>query len=144
MKRAKAKKRIFVALLVTVCWLFPECLSAQGGALGNPTGSFTHQSFGSDYTGSFTHQSFGSDYTGNFTHQSFGSNYTGNFTHQSFGSDFGGLFNHQSFGSNYEGNFTHQSFGDSAPLGSGLFVLLSAGMGYAAWKRKKQQINKKN
>ena len=98
------------------------------GALGQ-NGNFTHQSFGSDYTGNFTHQSFGSDYEGNFTHQSFGSDYSGDFTHQSFGSD-------------YEGNFTHQSFGDPAPIGGGLVFLLSAGLGYAAWKRKKQQINK--
>ena len=98
------------------------------GALGQ-NGNFTHQSFGSDYTGGFTHQSFGSDYTGNFTHQSFGSDYTGNFTHQSFGSD-------------YEGNFIHQSFGDPAPIGGGLVVLFAAGLGYAAMKRKKQQINK--
>lgn len=132
MKRAKLKKRISWAVLFMV-------LSIPCGAHGQ-NGNFTHQSFGSDYTGSFTHQSFGSDYTGSFTHQSFGSDYNGNFTHQSFGSVFGGLFNHQSFGSNYEGNFTHQSFGGTAPLGSGLLVLLSAGMGYAAWKRKKQQI----
>ena len=79
--------------------------------------------------GNFTHQSFGSDYTGGFTHQSFGSDYTGNFTHQSFGSD-------------YEGNFIHQSFGDPAPIGGGLVVLFAAGLGYAAMKRKKQQINK--
>ena len=79
---------------------------------------------------------------GNFTHQSFGSDYTGGFTHQSFGSDYEGLFSHQSFGSNYEGGFTHQSFGNPAPMGGGLFVLFAAGMGYAAWKRKKQQINK--
>lgn len=79
---------------------------------------------------------------GNFTHQPFGSDYTGTFTHQSFGSDYTGDFTHQSFGSDYEGNFTHQSFGDTSPIGSGLFVLFAAGVGYAAWKRKKQQINK--
>ena len=82
---------------------------------------------------------------GDFTHQSFGSDYEGVFGHQSFGSDNSdnGLFTHQSFGSDYQGDFGHQSFGYPVPIGSGLFVLLSAGMGYASWKRKKQQINKK-
>lgn len=100
-------------------------LSIPCGALGQ-NGNFTHQSFGSDYTGSFTHQSYGSDYTGGFTHQSFGSDYTGSFTHQSFGSD-------------NEGSFLHQSFGTDAPVGSGLLILLSAGAGYAAWKRKSKK-----
>lgn len=112
------------------------------GESGPFSGAFTHQSFGSDYEGLFSHQSFGSDYEGLFSHQSFGSDYEGLFSHQSFGSDYEGLFSHQSFGSDYEGGFIHQSFGGEAPLGSGLLVLLSAGMGYAAWKRKKQQINK--
>lgn len=134
MKQAKLKKRISMAVLLMV-------LSIPCGALGQ-NGNFTHQSFGSDYTGNFTHQSFGSDYTGNFTHQSFGSDYTGSFTHQSFGSNYTGDFTHQSFGSDYEGNFTHQSFGTDAPVGSGLLILLTAGVGYAVMKRKKQQIKK--
>ena len=131
MKQAKLRKRVFVAVLLMV-------LSLPLGALGQ-NGNFTHQSFGSDYTGSFTHQSFGSDYTGSFTHQSFGSDYTGCFTHQSFGSDYTGGFTHQSFGSNYEGNFIHQSFGGEAPLGSGLLILIAAGAGYAARKRKSKK-----
>ena len=96
------------------------------GVLGQD-GNFTHQSFGGEYTGNFSHQSFGGDYTGGFTHQSFGGDYTGGFTHQSFGGD-------------YTGDFTHQSFEDPAPIGSGLLVLIAAGLGYAASKRKKQQI----
>ena len=128
-------KNQYIILVLCMVLLIP-C-----GTVGQ-NGNFTHQSFGSDYTGDFTHQSFGSDYTGDFTHQSFGSDYTGDFTHQSFGSDYTGDFTHQSFGSDYEGNFTHQSFGDPAPLGGGLFVLFTTGLGYAAWKRKKQQINK--
>lgn len=134
MKRAKLRKLILEAVLLMA-------LSLPLGVLGQ-NGNFTHQSFGSDYTGSFTHQSFGSDYTGGFTHQSFGSDYTGGFTHQSFGTDYTGNFTHQSFGSDYEGNFIHQSFGDSVPLGGGIVVLFTAGLGYAAMKRKKQQINK--
>ena len=66
----------------------------------------------------------------------------GTFTHQTFGNDYDGTFTHQTFGNNHEGNFTHQTFGNDTPIGSGLLILLSAGMGYAAMKRKKQ--NKKN
>lgn len=135
-KQTKIRRNALALFLLVVA------LSFAPGAIGQ-NGIFTHQSFGSDYTGGFTHQSFGSDYTGSFTHQSFGSDYTGSFTHQSFGSDYTGTFTHQSFGSDYEGNFTHQSFGDNAPVGNGLLVLLTAGVGYAALKRKKQQINNK-
>ena len=108
MKRAKLKKRIFVAVLLMV-------LSLPLGALGQ-NGKFTHQSFGSDYEGNFGHQSFGSDNSNN------------------------GLFTHQSFGSDYQGDFGHQSFGNPVPIGSGLLVLIAAGLGYATSKRKKQQI----
>lgn len=132
MKQAKPKKRFFVAILLMV-------LSLPLGVLGQD-GNFTHQSFGGEYTGNFSHQSFGGEYTGNFTHQSFGIDLTGGFTHQSFGGDYTGGFTNQSFGGDYEGNFTHQSFEDPAPIGSGLLVLIAAGLGYAASKRKKQQI----
>ncbi len=65
----------------------------------------------------------------------------GSFSHQSFGANQAGIFTHQTFGNSHEGNFTHQTFGN-APLGSGWFILLSAGAGYAALKRRKQ--NKKS
>ncbi len=72
----------------------------------------------------------------------------GIFTHQTFGNDYDGTFTHQTFGNNQEGNFTHQTFGNGVPVGGGLFILLSAGIGYAATKRKKQdkknQQNKRN
>ena len=69
----------------------------------------------------------------------------GTFTHQTFGNDYDGVFMHQTFGNNQEGNFTHQTFGNNAPVGSGLLILFSAGMGYAASKRKKKnQQSKKN
>ena len=64
----------------------------------------------------------------------------GNFSHQTFGSNHAGIFTHQTFGSNPEGNFTHQTFGN-APLGGGWFILISAGVGYATLKRKKQIKN---
>ena len=55
-----------------------------------------------------------------------------------------GTFTHQTFGTNHEGNFTHQTFGDNVPVGSGLFILLAAGVGYAATKRKKNKKNQQN
>lgn len=61
----------------------------------------------------------------------------GTFTHQTFGNDYDGTFMHQTFGNNHEGNFTHQTFGNNTPVGSGLLILFSAGVGYAASKRKK-------
>ena len=79
---------------------------------------------------------------GNFTHQSFGNSVEGGFTHQSFGNSVDGGFTHQTFGNDIGGGFTHQPFGNDAPLGGGLVVLFAAGLGYAAMKRKKQQINK--
>lgn len=48
----------------------------------------------------------------------------------------GSNLNSQGFGAT-EGNITGQTFG--APLGSGLFVLLAAGVGYATLKAKKKQ-----
>ena len=68
----------------------------------------------------------------------------GTFTHQTFGNDYDGTFMHQTFGNNHEGNFTHQTFGNNTPVGSGLFILLSAGVGYAATKRKKNKKNQQN
>lgn len=51
----------------------------------------------------------------------------------------------QGFGENQDG-ITLQNFGEEAPLGSGWLVLMGAGLGYAALKRKKttksKQINK--
>lgn len=48
----------------------------------------------------------------------------------------------QGFGET-NGDLTGQTFGDDAPLGSGLFVLLAAGAGYASIKSRKKQ-NKQN
>ena len=121
MKRAKLRKLILEAVLL-MAWLLPL------GVLGQD-GSFTHQSFGNSVEGGFTHQSFGNSVDGGFTHQTFGNGIGGGFTHQGFGNDVGG-------------GFTHQPFGNDAPLGGGLVVLFAAGLGYAAMKRKKQQINK--
>ena len=130
MKQGKPKKRIFVAVLLMV-------LSLPLGVLGQD-GNFTHQSFGNSEEGGFTHQSFGNSEEGGFTHQSFGNGMEGGFTHQTFGNDIGGGFTHQGFGNDVGGGFTHQPFGNDAPLGGGLLILLSAGAGYAALKRTRQ------
>ena len=53
----------------------------------------------------------------------------------------GGNFTGQGFGAT-NGNITGQTFG--APLGSGLFVLLVAGAGYATLKSKKKQKQNQN
>lgn len=53
-----------------------------------------------------------------------------------------GAFANQTFGANHEGIFTNQTFGQNAPLGNGLFILLTAGVGYAARSRKKQSQTK--
>ena len=51
----------------------------------------------------------------------------------------GGYFTGQGFGAT-SGNITGQTFG--APLGSGLFFLFTAGIGYSALKSKKNQNRK--
>ena len=48
----------------------------------------------------------------------------------------------QGFGAT-NGDITGQTFGENTPLGSGLFVLLAAGAGYASMKSRKKQ-NKQN
>ncbi len=54
----------------------------------------------------------------------------------------GGHFTGQGFGAT-NGNITGQTFGDNAPLGSGLFVLLVAGAGYATIKSREKHQNRK-
>lgn len=52
-----------------------------------------------------------------------------------------GLFTNQHFGNHVQGDdITNQTFG--TPVGSGLFIMLAAGAGYAALKNKKR--NKTN
>lgn len=58
------------------------------------------------------------------------------------GSTVGGNFTGQGFGAT-NGNITGQTFG-TTPLGSGLFVLLAAGAGYATFKSKKTQKRNQN
>ena len=60
-------------------------------------------------------------------------------TNQGFGNPLNGSdVTNQTFGHPTEGaNVTNQTFG--APLGSGLFILLLAGAGYAATNKQKKQ-----
>lgn len=69
-----------------------------------------------------------------------------------FGATSGGLFNqgfgftqdyldNQDFGST-QGGITNQTFEEETPLGSGLFILLAAGAGYASLKTKKRKSNR--
>lgn len=70
---------------------------------------------------------------------------TGNITNQTFGLDpsnsvIGGITN-QTFGQDpapgVTGGITNQQFG--APLGSGLLIMMMAGMGYAVAKNKRKE-----
>ena len=54
----------------------------------------------------------------------------------------GGYFTGQGFGAT-GAELTGQTFGEEAPLGSGLFVMLAAGAGYATLKSRKKQQNRK-
>lgn len=47
------------------------------------------------------------------------------------------LFTNQAFGASDEGQFTNETFG--VPLGSGLLILLLAGVGYAVLRTKIKQ-----
>jgi len=75
---------------------------------------------------------------------------SGSVMNQGFGTTQGGLMN-QGFGAT-DGNVTNQGFGGTnggitnqtfgAPLGSGLFILLATGAGYALLKTKKRKSNR--
>ena len=118
-----------------------------GGAQGN----VFNQGFGGT-SGGLLNQDFGGT-GGGLLNQGFGGN-SGNVYNQGFGGTSGGLFN-QGFGGNsggfYNQNFggtqggiTNQGFGEETPLGSGLFVLIAAGAGYASLKKRNKKQNKQN
>ena len=143
-QRTKTVALVAAMALLLMAWCFTPCsLWAQGGYFTHqPSGNdvyagFTHQSFGNLVGGGFTHQPFGNDSEGDFTHQSFGNSVDGGFTHQSFGNGMEGGFTHQGFGNDVNGGFFQQPFGYDTPMGSGWLILLSAGVGYAAIKKKK-------
>ena len=79
-----------------------------------------------------------------------GTGISGGVMNQGFGATQSGLLN-QGFGAT-DGNVTNQGFGAThggitnqtfdTPLGSGLFVLLAAGAGYATLMTKKRKSNR--
>ena len=52
------------------------------------------------------------------------------------------MMTNQTFGTPTGSDLTNQTFGNTAPIGSGIFVMLMAGAGYAALKTNKKN-NKK-
>ena len=75
--------------------------------------------------------------SGGVMNQGFGAT-QGGFINQGFGATDGNVTN-QGFGATH-GGITNQTFG--TPLGSGLFVLLAAGVGYATLKTKRRKSNR--
>ena len=136
------RKTIVLLLTMAVGLLVPPPMKAQHDSYTNDVGLRAGLlNHGLVTEGGFTHQSFGNSVDGGFMHQSFGNSVDGGFTHQSVGNGVGGGFTHQSFGNDVNGGFLHQPFGYDTPMGSGWLILLSAGVGYAAIKKKKR--NKK-
>ena len=79
----------------------------------------------------------GTGISGGVMNQGFGATQSG-LLNQGFGATDGNVTN-QTFGGT-QGGVTNQTFG--TPLGSGLFVLLAAGAGYATLKTKKRKSNR--
>ena len=110
-----SKKRTLVfSLLVAAGMLLSTSLSAQ--EQDRPGGLFGKPSFAPSYSYGMMGRGSGSA--------------EGDLTGQGFGST--------------NGDITGQTFGDGVPLGSGLFVLLVAGAGYATMKSRKKQNRKEN
>ena len=116
--RAKLKRKDRWLLLAMLLALFLP-MTAQPD---EPQGLFGRG--GNRDSGGVSNQGFGTT-QGSLMNQGFGAT-DGNLTNQSFGGTQGGV--------------TNQTFG--TPLGSGLFVLLAAGAGYATLKTKKRKSNR--
>ena len=145
--RTKEKRNVFVLLMaMAVLLALPPSIMAQGTDMyfeaedfgDNYAYGFSHEAFGGDLIYNFTHQSYGDDYIYGFSHQIYGRDYIYSFTHGIFGSDYIYGFSHEGFGDDYNGNFSHQGFG--APLGNGVFILLTAGACYAVKRSKKKEV----
>ena len=132
-KNKKRGKAVALSLAMAAALSLPPGASAQG-LFGGDAGGGGYPLLGRGGGTGVESPSFG--------HQSFGANQEGGFLHQAFGADQEGTFGHQAFGANQEGGFTHQSF--TSPTGSGLLVLLAAGMGYAAAKKRKGGKGRRN
>ena len=123
MKKKKRQKAARLAMALTAMSLLPIGAFAQDGLFDRGLSDEAYYGFGG--SGLLRDGDRGST--------------EATFAHQTFGNDYEGTFTHQTFGMNHEGNFTHQTFGNDTPVGSGLLILLSAGMGYAAMKRKNKK-----
>ena len=109
MKNTKRKLKM-MAFMVTMAAgvLLPRTVSAQDLFSGNP-----------------------------INNQIFGASNSGGIDNQIFGASNAGSIDNQTFGASNEGNITNQTFGNKLPLGSGVLIMVAAGAGYAALKRKK-------
>jgi len=77
-------------------------------------------------------------FSGNpINNQRFGVSNEGGIDNQMFGVGNVGSIDNQRFGASNEGNITNQTFGNKLPLGSGILIMVAAGAGYAALKRKR-------
>ena len=120
MKKFKMKPKVL--LVMAVLSLLPVGMSAQNGLFRR--GVVDEANYGNGSTNGMMGRNEGA-VGGYFTGQGFGAT-NGNLTGQGFGVT--------------NGNITGQTFG--APLGSGVFLLLTAGIGYSALKSKKNQNRK--
>ena len=77
-------------------------------------------------------------FSGNpINNQTFGASNAGGIDNQIFGASNSGNIDNQVFGATNTGNITNQTFGNKLPLSSGILIMVAAGAGYAALKRKK-------
>lgn len=120
MKKFKMKPKVL--LVMAVLSLLPVGMSAQDGLFRRGV-VVDEANYGNGSTNGMMGRSEGA-VGGYFTGQGFGAT-SGDLTGQGFGVT--------------NGNITGQTFG--APLGSGLFFLLTAGIGYSALKSKKTKQN---
>ena len=141
MKTVKLNLKVIV-LLVALAMGMPLMTPAQsvnnqwfGGS--NDNGMFGNQSFGSTNGGGVGNQFFGTMNNGGVGNQYFGTMNNGGVGNQYFGTVGIGGFGNQYFGWWSDGAFNNQFFG-IAPVGSGLWVLAAAGVGYAALKKRKK------
>ena len=111
MKNTKRKLKT-IALMVAMAagLMLPRTVSAQDLFSGNP-----------------------------INNQIFGASNSGGIDNQIFGASNAGSIDNQTFGASNEGNITNQTFGNKLPLGSGILIMVAAGAGYAAIKRRRSE-----
>lgn len=119
--KLKRKNRWFLLVLLLMLLLPLNMAAQQDGSHGLFGRGGNHDGIGA--SSSVMNQGFGAT-QGGMMNQGFGATES-NVINQGFGGTDGGI--------------TNQTFG--APLGSGLFVLLAAGAGYATLKTKKRKSN---